>query len=429
MRALAPFTALLLSTALLIAGHGLQHSLVPLRGESEGFGAFWVGGLGSSYFLGYALGCVLAPMLVARAGHIRVFAALVGMASGVILIYPLFLEPLVWVSLRIATGFCLAGLYIIIESWLNERTDNANRGLVMSAYIVINFATVTFGQLLLMTYPLSSFALFTLSSVLISFAAIPLALSRATQPAPLFIVRLNLRALYRNSPIGLISTLMTGMALGTFWSFGGVFAARSGLTTDQVAIFMSVAVGAGALGQWPFGRLSDKIDRRLVLIGLQAAAATVAVTIFVLGPASLPYLLLAGFSFGLVALPSYSIGIAHAYDHAEQNQHVTMAAGLLLAFAIGSIVGPLGASVFLAQLGPGGLFLFMGIAQALLGAYVLFRLTRREAVPEEEKEDFSIAATAPMGAVLADTDLAEQDVDLVEPEPVTFDEDEARPEL
>lgn len=424
MRVLAPFAALLISTALLITGHGLQHALVPLRGEAEAFGAFWVGGLGSGYFLGYGLGCVIAPMLVARAGHIRVFAALVGLASGTLLFYPLFLEPLFWVFLRVMTGFCLAGLYIIIESWLNERTDNANRGLVLSVYIIINFATVTFGQLLLMVYPLDSFALFTLASVMVSFAAIPLALSKATQPAPLLIVRLNLRRLYRNTPLGLVGMFVVGTAHGTFWSFGGVFASRSGLDTNQIAIFMSVAVGAGALGQWPFGRLSDRMDRRLVLLALLGLSSLVCFAIFLLSPTTLNLLLVCGFAFGLVTLPAYSIVVAHAYDHAEPNQHVTMASGLLLIFAMGSICGPLIAPIFLEQLGPGGLFLFMAIAQVALAAYVLVRLRLREAVPQDEREDFSFATTSQMGAVLSETDLDEQDVDLIEPDQVLFDDEE-----
>lgn len=427
MRVLAPFTALFISTALLIAGHGLQNALVPLRGEAEAFGSFWVGGLGSGYFLGYALGCVLAPILVARAGHIRVFAALVGLASGTLLFYPLFLEPWFWVILRVITGFCLAGLYIIIESWLNERTDNANRGLVLSAYIIINFATVTFGQLLIVVYPLDSFALFTLASVLVSFAAIPLALSRATQPAPLLAVRLNLRQLYRNSPIGLIGIFVIGIVQSTFWSFGGVFASRSGLDTRQVAIFMSVAVAAGALSQWPLGRLSDKIDRRFVLLGLLLVSTSVAFAIYIGAPSDLVHLLISGFAFGLATLPAYAIAVAHAYDHAEADQHVNMASGLLLTFALGSIIGPLSASGFLNQFGPGGLFLFMGLAQGILAAYVFARLQIHDGVPDEEKEDFSFAATAQMGTVLAETNLEEQDVDLIEPEPVVFESEEEEP--
>lgn len=427
MRVLAPFAALLISTALLITGHGLQNALVPLRGEAEAFGSFWVGGLGSGYFLGYALGCALAPLLVARAGHIRVFAALVGLASGTLLFYPLYLEAWFWVLLRVITGFCLAGLYIIIESWLNERTDNANRGLVLSVYIIINFVTVTFGQLLLIVYPLDSFALFTLASVLVSFAAIPLALSRATQPAPLVSVQLNLRQLYRNSPVGLIGIFVIGIVQSTFWSFGGVFASRSGLDTNQVAIFMSFAVAAGALSQWPLGRLSDKMDRRLVLLGLLFVSTGVSLAIYIIAPSDLMRLLISAFAFGLATLPAYAIAIAHAYDHAEADQHVTMASGLLLIFAIGSIIGPLAASGFINQLGPGGLFLFMGISQAALAAYVFVRLQVQGAVPENEKEDFSFAATAQMGAVLADTNLEEQDVDLIEPEPVFFEDEDDLP--
>jgi MFS family permease len=217
-----------------------------------------------------------------------------------------------------------------------------------------------------------------------------------------------------------------GMAHGTFWSFGGVFASRSGLETDQIAIFMSVAVAAGALGQWPFGRLSDTMDRRLVLLALLGLSTLVCFAVFLVSPTTLNLLLISGFAFGLVTLPAYSIVVAHAYDHAEPNQHVTMASGLLLIFAMGSICGPLIAPVFLERLGPGGLFLFMAIAQLALAGYVLVRLRLRSAVPEEEREDFSFAATSQIGAVLSETDLEEQDVDLIEPEPVSFDDEDAK---
>ena len=424
MRALAPFFALLFSTALLVAGQGLQNALVPLRGEAEGFGAFWVGGLGSSFFLGYAIGCVAAPALVARAGHIRVFAALVGLKSGTIILHPLAIDPAIWVVLRMVTGFCLAGLYIIIESWLNERTDNSNRGLVMSVYVIINFAMLTTGQMLLVTYPLESFALFTLASMLISFAALPLALSRATQPAPLYVVRLNLRRLVSNSPVGVVATFGVGAATGAFWALGGVYAARAGLTTDQAAIFLSVAIVGAAFCQWPAGRLSDKVDRRLVLVGLHVASCLAGLAVLLVAPSSLVPIMLAGFAIGATVFPAYAVAVAHTYDHAEPDEYVTMASGLLLVFAIGSILGPLSASVLVDAMGPPGFFAFIALVEGVLALFVIGRLIFSSEVEEGDKEDFSLATTAPVGTVLSDGDLQDQDVDLVELQPVVFEGDE-----
>ncbi|MEM1284654.1 MAG: MFS transporter [Pseudomonadota bacterium] len=421
MRALSPFFALLFSTALLVAGQGLQGALVPLRGEAEGFGSFWVGGFGSSFYLGFAIGCVAAPALVARAGHIRVFAALVGLKSGTIILHPLAIDPAVWTVLRMVTGFCLAGLYIIIESWLNERTDNSNRGLVMSIYVIINFAMLTFGQMLLITYPLESFALFTLASVLVSFAALPLALSRATQPAPLYVVRLNLRRLVSNSPVGVVATFGVGAATAAFWALGGVYASRSGLTTDQAALFLSVAVVGAAFSQWPVGRLSDKIDRRLVLVGLHVASCLAGLAVFLVQPSSLIPILLGGFAIGATVFPAYAVAVAHTYDHADPDEYVTMASGLMLVFAIGSILGPISASVLVDAMGPQGFFAFIGLVEGTLAVFVIGRLAFSTPVEEGEKEDFSLATTAPVGLVLSDGDLQDQDVDLVELQPVVFE--------
>ncbi len=425
MGALAPFTALLISTALLVSGYSLQNALIPLRGEAEAFGAFWVGGLGSGFFLGFALGCWFAPALVARAGHIRVFAAFVGLMSGTILLHPLAIEPAFWVLLRMITGFAMAALYIILESWLNERTDNANRGTVMSFYVMINFAMIAAGQMLLTTYPLDSFALFTIASVLISFAALPLALSRATQPAPLYDVRLNVRKVFETSPVGLISIIGVGLTTGSFWAFGGVFATRSGMDSDGAALFLTVAILGAALFQWPIGRVSDKIDRRFVMVALNIFAVLVCVMVSMLNPDQPTLILLAGFLFGAVVFPSYALAVAHTFDHAEADQHVTIASGLLLAFAIGSTVGPLAASVAVDQMGGTGLFAYAAFVQAVMVLFLGFRIARRGAIAEEEKEDFTLYATAPVGAVLVDSELGDQDIDLFEPEPVVFEPDQS----
>ncbi|MBV6658022.1 MAG: MFS transporter [Devosiaceae bacterium] len=420
MRALVPFTALLISTALLVAGHALQNALIPLRGEAEAFGSLWVGGLGSGFFVGYALGCWFAPALVARVGHIRVFAAFVGLMSGTILLHPLAIDPLIWVGLRVISGFALATLYIIIESWLNERTDNASRGAVMSFYVIINFAMIAVGQMLLTTYPLESFALFTLASVLISFAAIPLAMSRATQPAPLYAVRLDLPGLFATSPVGVIATVGVGMMTGAFWAFGGVYATRAGLTADGAALFLTATIIGAAVLQWPVGRLSDSVDRRLILLGITVIGACVALASFLVAPNEQPLIMVAGFALGASVFPIYAISVAHTFDHAPSDQHVTVASGLLLAFAVGSIIGPLIASVVVESIGAAGMFGYIAVIQSLTALVVLFRLTRRGAIAEEEKEDFTLYATAPVGAVLVDSELEDQDIDLIEPEPIQF---------
>ena len=265
-KAFAPITALLLSVALLLMGNGLQGTLLPVRANLEAFTDTDIGILGSAYFGGFAAGCIFGPHLVRRAGHIRCFAALVAIASCVVLLHSLFLSPALWWGLRALTGFCFAVLYMVIESWLNEKSTNETRGLIFSLYTIINLTVITIGQLMLGLDQPENFQLFILASILVSLAAVPVAMTRAEAPAPPKSVRIRLRHLYRLSPVGAVGCLVVGLANGSFWALAPVFAQDKGASTWGVAIFMSVAVIAGALAQYPLGRLSDKMDRRKVII-------------------------------------------------------------------------------------------------------------------------------------------------------------------
>jgi MFS family permease len=398
-RTLGPITALLLGVAFLLAGTGLQFTLLPLRATEEGFSTLAIGLMGSSYFVGFVGGCLFSPYLILRAGHIRAFAAMVAVATAAVLCHAIAIEPSTWAALRVLTGFCLAGLYLVIESWLNDRASNDNRGLVMSAYIVVNYGAVTTGQMLVTLYPRAGFEPFALAAILLALAIVPVVLTRSAQPAPITFVRFRPLHLYRAAPVALVGSFMIGMANGAFWGVGVVFALGSGLDATLAATFASVVVAAGALAQWPIGRMSDQVDRRVLLAMLLGGSIAAGLALGLL-PATPTSLLVLGFAFGTLALPGYSLVAAHAYDKMPAGEAVETAAGVLLAYGAGSILGPALASLTMAGVGPGGLFLFTAAAQGLLLAFVMHRARVQPPLPASAKTGFDLAATAPMGAVI-----------------------------
>jgi len=397
---LAPVASLLLGVGFLISGHGLQLTLIPLRAAADGWTEFQIGAVGSAYYIGFVAGCFGAPFVILRAGHIRAFTAMVSLTAATMAAHPLWVAFLPWFIFRLIIGASLAGLYMIIESWLNDRATNATRGLIMSAYIVVNFVAITIGQLTVTLYPPTEFSLFAIATMAIAIAAIPVAMTRSAQPAPITLVRFRPLALYRSSPVGVVGVALIGVANGSFWSLAAVSAVGAGLTAAEAAIFMSIATTGGALTQWPVGRLSDRVDRRIVLMSLLAVAALVGLALAFL-PLSHGGLYFLALLFGMATLPTYSIAAAHAYDHAQPGTYVETAAGILLTNASGAIVGPLLAATLMEQAGTSTLFLFTAIAQASLAAFAFTRLGKRAAPATADKTEFDLAATAPLGGAMS----------------------------
>ncbi|MCS6762036.1 MAG: MFS transporter [Candidatus Devosia symbiotica] len=381
--------AILLSVALLIMGNGLQVMLLPIRGGIEGFSAFEVGLLGSGYFLGFVLGCALSPLLIIRAGHIRTFAALAAIASAAALGYPMVVDPLIWVVLRVITGFCLAGLYLVVESWLNDQATNKTRGTLISTYVTVNFIVITLGQMMVTLVQPSSFLLFSIASVLVSLAAVPIVMTRLSQPPPITIVRFRPRHMFRLSPTGTVAILLIGVATGSFWSLGPTYAnAASGNVTDA-ALFMSAAVLGGALLQWPAGKISDHVDRRLVMIALALLSGLLGVVILMVPHVTWLWLTL-GMVFGAGLLPSYAIAASYVFDFADRSEYVEISAGLLLLNGLGSTIGPLLTSLSTELFGAAGMFIINGAVMIVLIGFIAARLSRREGLPEAEKENFDL---------------------------------------
>lgn len=396
---LRPIFSLLLGLFFMVMGHGLQLVLLPLRAEAESWSTFQIGWLGSVYYGGFVAGCVGVPHLIRSAGHIRAFMALSAIISASIMATPLWVSFLPWLFGRAIFGFCIAGLYMIVESWLNDRATNQNRGLLMSAYIMVNYAALAIGQFTVTLYSPLEFSLFALCAMSLALAAVPLALTHQTQPAPVATVRFRPLELFRSSPVGFVGAGFSGMANGAFWSLGAVAAVGAGMTAAQAAIFMAITTASGAIAQWPVGRFSDGIDRRLVLVILLVGATISALLLAFLPVPKEAWFILCVF-FGFSIAPTYSVSAAHAYDHARPGTIVETVAGLFMASAIGSIIGPLIAAVFMGQFGPARLFLFSAIVYGLLGVYVVTRIRARPAPRKDDKTGFDLAATAPVGGVV-----------------------------
>lgn len=415
-QALAPVSALLIAIALLVTGHGLQSTLIPLAGSQAGFSDLQVGLVSSSYFFGLVLGCLGAPYVIMRAGHIRAFAALVSLMSAAAILHPIMVDPLSWSAIRIISGFCLAGFYMIVESWLNEQASNENRGTIMSIYIVLVYAAMTTGQLSLTVMDITTFVPFAIASVAVSLAVIPVSLTTANQPAPITVVRFRPVKLYRNSPTALVAVLLIGVTQGALWMLAPLYAIQIGLTTSQAAYFAAAFVGAGAITQWPIGRLSDRLDRRLVLLGLAVSAVVVCIIFMTVPIRGVTMAILLALLAGVATQPAYAIAASHAFDHADRNDYVETSSGMNLAFGIGSSFGPLTASYLMQSVGPWGLFLQVAVIQGLMGLYILSRLFQRAAPSVEDKTDFDYAASAQVGTVLSPEPLDLEDPSVIPPE-------------
>ncbi|GAB5378420.1 MAG: MFS transporter [Acuticoccus sp.] len=404
-RALAPVTALLAGVGLLYLGNGLQMTLVPLRAEAEGFGGLSLGLIGATYFAGFVAGCFMGPVLIRRAGHIRAFAAMVSVVSAVTLAFPILVGEVSWVLFRFATGVCVSGVLVIIESWLNDKASTETRGAVMSAYIIITYVGMTLGQLGVAVQPLSGFALFSISSILISLAAVPVALTKSTQPAPVPKVRFRPLRLWRIAPAAFVGAVGAGVMTGSVLSLGAVFAVSTGFSTSEAAAFAAVIMLGGAIGQYPFGRTSDFIDRRLVL--LIATLATIVASVVLMLTATLSPLLMMGlgFALGFVLLPSYALSAAHAFDWTEFEDMVETSVSMTLLYGLGSSLGPVLASVAMLIVGPSGLMLVVAAASGALATFVALRVLARKPPAEANRAEFDLYATAPVGPAPNEVDV------------------------
>lgn len=402
MKALRGNRALLFGMALLTLGAGLQATLLGVRATLEGLSTFATGAVLAAYYVGFVIGSIAAPVLVRRVGHIRVFAALTAMAAATILVQGIYFVPWAWAVLRALSGVCFAGIYVVAESWLNDRADSSSRGVLLASYMVVVYVGLGAGQFLLNLADPSGTTLFALIGILISLAVVPIALT--AQRAPDFALprRVSFRELLAISPLGAAGALFTGATAGTLYTLGPVYAARSGFDTGAVATFMASAIMPAIALQLPLGRLSDRVDRRTVLMAISIGAAVAAAIALRLGSAS-PSLFVAVAAYGGLSLTAYAVILAHVNDHLHPTQMVAASATVLLANGIGSALGPVAVAAAMQLAGPGAFFGSVIVLHATFTFYAAWRKHRTDAVPPPEKARFVSASpqVAPTGRLAA----------------------------
>ncbi len=367
---------------------GVNSLILPVRGELEGFSAASLGLLGTGWALGYVAGCLRTPALVARVGHIRAFGAMCAIAAIAVLLSLVLISPEVWIPVRALSGFCFAGAAMIVESWLNERADAKSRGKVFGIYTMVNLAATTAGQMVLTLGEASGYFFFVLAAMVYCLALLPTAISATSTPRPLTRVSLDLGKLWRNSPIAVFAVLMVGVSNAAFATLAAVYGARIGLSLGEIALFASIPILAGAASQIPVGIVSDRLDRRKVLVAVTVLAMLAdALFLFTGLTQALAVLVLSAF-FGATVFAMYPVIVAHASDHAEPGSFIQVSGGLLLVFGIGSIVGPTVAGFAMTTFGASSLFAVTGMAHMLLLLFALVRLRIAPAVAAVDKVAF-----------------------------------------
>lgn len=396
--------ALLLGMMLLMVGNGVQGTLLGLRGEIEGFSTSQMSLVMAGYFAGFLFGSRAAPMMIRRVGHVRVFAALASFISAVLILYPVMTEPVAWMLLRVAIGFSFSGVYVTAESWLNHAATNETRGTTLSLYLIVQMVGVTAAQGLVVLADPGGFTLFILPSVLVSLAFAPILLTVSPTPGFATARRMSLGALYRISPLGVVGVLLMGAVFSAMFGMAAVFGAKAGLSVGHISLFVSMIYVGGLLLQYPIGWVSDRVERRGLIVavaGLGAAAALVPVMM----PGSYGALLVAAFFFGGTANPLYALLIAYTNDFLEVDDMPAASSGLMFVNGLGAVAGPIVTGWTMEAFGPNGFFVYLAVVLFALVGYGLWRATRRAAVPVEDTQSY--AAVLPSATPVA-MDIAQE---------------------
>lgn len=380
--------ALFLGSALLMFGGGLQGLLLSVRGAEEGFSLVSLGLIGTGWSVGFIAGSLGVPMIVQKVGHIRGFSVMAAIGTVTILCNLLLINDVSWILLRAASGFCFAGAAMIVESWLNEVADNRSRGTTFSIYVTINMVASTLGQMAMSVTGVTGYVPFVVGAISFICAVLPSALTSTPQPRPLQSARLDLGLLYRTSPVAAIASFSVGMANGTFGTLAPVYGYNQGLDAGGIAFLFSVTAILGALAQIPAGRLSDRIDRRIVMIALSGLAAIVGLLIVLINPGPGPILYVLFGIYGFSAYPVYAIAVAHANDFAREGDFAKVAGGMLLTLGVGLAIGPLVASLVMNAWQPVGLFVVTATFHGALAISAFLRMRLRRARDASAREPF-----------------------------------------
>lgn len=387
-KTLSTLFAILLGTSFFVAGSGLLTTALSLRANAFGFTGSETGAVMSAYFLGYIFATYGCPRIVGSVGHVRAFSAFAATAASAVLLHTLSTSATAWMALRFITGACVVGLYMVIESWLNERSSNQNRGRVFAVYQVISLLALGVGQYLLLLPSAEPLAPFIIAGALFSIGLVPVVLTRIEHPKPISSVRLDLSRLWEISPLSVGGTFSVALGNGALMTLGPLFAQRLGFDTVHVALFMSLVFAGGVVFQWPIGQLSDSWDRRTVILLVCLSGGLLALLAWVFVDRVTAVFLIVMFGYGGAAFTLYPLCVANANDHEDSSRFMQTASGLLLVYGIGAAAGPLVAGALLQALGAQVLPLFLALIQLALAAFVAARKAIEPSPPPEAQEPF-----------------------------------------
>lgn len=387
--------ALLLGVMLLMLGNGMQSTLLGIRGAIEGFSTFEMSIVMSAYFVGFLFGSRMTPELIRRVGHVRVFAALASFVSATLILYPTITEPWAWILLRVAFGFCFSGVYVTAESWLNNAVSNDKRGQALSLYLIAMMAGVVAAQGLVAVGDASGFVIFIIPSVLVSISFAPILLSINPTPAFEATKPLSLRALYGISPLGCVGLFLLGGVFSAQFGMAAVYGTQAGYSVAEISGFIAAIYMGGLLLQYPIGWLSDRMDRRILILGVAALGGVSAVIGVLLGQIY-PVLLGASFMIGGLSNPLYALLIAYTNDMIDHEDMAAASGGLIFLNGLGAILGPPMMGWLMEAVGPRGFWLFLSAVMFAIAAYAGWRMLRRPAVqsPDETATYAPILPTA-----------------------------------
>jgi len=403
LQALSSVLSLLIGAGILILGNGLIGILLPIRLGEAHISSETTGFIMSAYYAGFMLGSLYGKTVIQRVGHIRAFAAFAALITVTVMVTALFFNPALWGVLRAMMGFCMAALYATIESWLNVRSSNENRGQVLSLYMVTSYLASFLGQFLVNARETAGVELFCLGALLTSLSLIPVVMTRVAGPEIGKIKPLKLTQLYRASPLGVAATAGAGLLSGGFYGLGAIYANQIGLSVFDVSLFMSAPVFGGLALQWPIGRFSDRFDRRTVLLAILMGTVTASLVLSILsfaGAALVP-MLAVGVLLGGCLATIYPIAVAHAFDYIDRSEMISANSSMLLIWAIGATAGPLLGSTLMGQVGPTGLFYYLTGVGVLLAGFTRYRMSMREALPAKAQTSFvAVGSTSAIAGAL-----------------------------
>ena len=380
--------ALLFGMCLLMVGNGMQGTLMGIRGAIENFSTFEMSIVMSCYFVGFLGGSRMAPGMIRRVGHVRVFAALASLISAVMIIYPTFPNVFVWSLGRVLIGFCFSAVYVTAESWLNNAATNENRGQALSLYMIVQTLGIVASQALLLAADPSGYVLFVIPSVLVSLAVTPILLSISPTPAFDTTKPMSLRELANFSPLGCTGMFLLGGIFSAQFGMASVYGAEAGLSVAQISLFVATFFVGSVVLQYPIGWISDRMDRRGLIVIVSLVGAAGSGLGMMLGHV-FPILLVSAFFVGGMSSPLYSLLIAHTNDFLEHEDMAAASGGLIFINGLGAILGPIITGWIMGTtLGPGGFYLFTGVLFVALAAYAAYRSTQRDSIAVEDTGSF-----------------------------------------